>query len=139
MRLAPIVERIEATVPVLRHVDGISGLALLSEESARPGSAYVAPVAESASDNTRVGSATRQVITVRFAVVLILGGQARNRQAVSEELEAMTAAVKAGLIGWVHPDATTETTYRSGRLLRATGGQLAWQLEFQTRQQETLP
>lgn len=139
MRLSPIVELLQQQIPALRHVDGVAGLSVVKERSLAPNSAYVAPLSESAEDNSRVGGATRQVITVRFAVLLILGGQARRKDAIDESLEGMTVAVKGALVGWCHPDAISATTYRSGRLLRAADSQLAWQMDFQLRQQEMTP
>jgi len=140
VKVTPIVERIESGIRDFRKVDGLDGLAALDDQSFVPPAVFVSPLAESAQDNSRAGGgATRQVVTVTFAIVVVIAGQARHGVVVNEQLDDLTRAVKERLRGWVVPGASSETIYRRGKLLRAAGGQIAWQMDFEYRQQELSP
>ncbi len=131
MRIAPIVARLEAELRrEVRQIDGVVGLAALDEQALVLPAAWVAPERETATSAARTG-ALRQLLTQRWAVVLMLGAARRRSGDAPAEVHDLAEQVKAALVGWRHPDAVSDTIYRGGRLLRAAQGIVAWQMDFE--------
>lgn len=137
MRIGPVIDRLRAALGgQVRSVDGVAGLAALDEQGLVLPAIYVAPERETARADARSG-VLRQTITRRWAVLLLLPAAARRGGRVTEDIHDLADAVRAALIGWRHPDAVTDAAFRGGRLLRAEGGVLAWQMDFEDLEEWT--
>jgi hypothetical protein len=73
----------------------------------------------------------RQPLTFGFGVLLALRVPGAAEQRQLDELTPLRAALKAALIGWLHPAATAPCLFTAGRLLALGDGRvLWWQDEF---------
>ncbi|RMF15193.1 MAG: hypothetical protein D6757_05025 [Alphaproteobacteria bacterium] len=133
MRLAPIVDRIRANAPALKHVGGGANLAALSSAPSRTPAAFVVPVRESASANTSATMDVAQRITRRFGIIIVVrnASDARGEAALDGGLAAARAEVDAAIVGWAPEADAGLVTRASGRLLSFAAGALWWQDEYE--------
>lgn len=128
MRLQPFVDRL--TGLGLLTLGGALEYAGLKQVPALLPAGYVVPQAERAGGNDRASGAVDQRVTAELAVMLLIAGAARRDAAVSEQLEQLTAGVKARLLGWRHPDASGPTLYSGGGLVGLDANALVWAVRF---------
>ncbi|TXN60895.1 hypothetical protein [Methylobacterium sp. WL6] len=134
MIVPEIIERLlDQTAGSFGLVEGSAELASLG--SAQPISlpaAYVFISEEAASENERV-NAVLQRMEMDVSVVVITGNVSdANGAAAAQDIEPLKAAVRAALIGWQPASADDVITNVGGRLVRASGGLVWWELTFAT-------
>jgi hypothetical protein len=128
MRQQPIIDALDKLGFVQRG--GVLEYAALQSVPGNLPAAFVVPQVESAGPNRLGTGATDQRVLWSFAVVVILAAGARRPEAVSEQLEDLTAKVKATLAGWKHPDASGPTEFTDGQLVGAGAGAVSWAVRF---------
>ena len=133
MDLSLIVTRLKTELTALRSVGSCADLDAAIEGAVAMPSAFVLPLAESASDMALVGQ-TGQRIAQAFGVLHVVSNRRDGQgSAALDDLKTYRLALRAALVGWV-PDAATgePVTFRAGRLLRLDGdGRLWWMDEFE--------
>lgn len=131
MRLGPVIARLAAQCPGLRHVEGAAEYAQLVDAVLDPPCAYVLALAEDAGSNG-LANAVSQRITVRFGVLLCVRSLADATGAAGVEvLEDLRDEVRAALLGWAPADAEP-IEYAGGALLDVVDGELWWQDGWRT-------
>lgn len=132
--LQPIVDQLKP-LRLAKHIDGaIEFASLRSAPTALP-AWYAIPTRETASQNERT-STIHQRVDVRFQVVVVLSAQARNKDKVREDLKTHADAITAALLGWQHPEASSQCHYDGGALLLSDGQVIAWAVQFRTSRTE---
>lgn len=131
--IGPIAQRLsEAGVP---RVLGVLEYASLDAPPAQLPACFVVPMDENASDN-RLSGIIDQRVQVQFQVVVVVQAQAARSIRPNEELAALTAKIKASLIGWSMPGMSMPIEYGGGRLLSAGGREAVWSVRFKTAYHE---
>jgi len=129
-----IIARLKAQAsPPFALVAGSADLAALG--SARPPAlpaAYVFVSEEAAGENERV-NAVLQRMEIDVCVVVVAGNVSdAHGGAAAADSEALKRAVRAALVGWQPPSAEDVVTNVGGKLVRAAGGTVWWELTFGT-------
>lgn len=128
-------ERLRA-VPALRLIDTAAAYAALEAPPPRAQcpAAYVIELTDEAGPNGLAAGGTRQRLTERIAVVLIMDASRDARgAAAAAELRPLRQAVRRALAGWPPSEDHDALTFQAGRLIAAQGGYLAWEEQFATR------
>ena len=128
MKQQPIIDELRALG--FRQTGGVLEYAALQGVPGALPAAYVVPQGETAGPNRLGAGATDQRVEWGFAVVVILEANARRPEAVNEQLEERTDAVKRRLTGWQHPDASGPTTFTDGQLVGAGANAVSWAVRF---------
>lgn len=131
-----IVQRLAERVPELRLIDTAAAYAALEAPPARAQcpAAYVIELEETAGPQGLATGGTRQLVTERVAVVLILDAARDARGAAgAAALRPLRQAVRAALAGFAPDEAHDALTFQGGRLIAAEGGYLAWEEAFAAR------
>lgn len=119
--------------PPFALVAGSADLAALG--SARPPAlpaAYVFVSEEAAGENERV-NAVLQRMEIDVSVVVVAGNVSDvHGGAAAADSEALKRAVRAALVGWQPASAEDVVTNVGGKLVRAAGGTVWWELTFAT-------
>lgn len=123
--VSDIIARLEAIDPAtFRIVDGAAAFAAVKEKPRALPAAYVF-VKEEASDSTaRATGPVLQRVETDVAVLIIAGNVSDARgAAASADIDALKAAVRGALVGFV-PDATNgePVQHLSGQLVKFAGG-----------------
>lgn len=123
----------------LKSVDGAFTLDALGKrppQTHQLPAAFVVPVQERAGDSTIVGG-TRQRVAKQFGVLLAIGARNDPRgDSLSGQIDDLSAAVKAHLVGW-QPSAEHEPTlYRGAREYGMANAVGFWFMQFETAVQE---
>lgn len=132
--LQPIIDQLQP-LQLAKQIDGAVEFASLRNPPGRLPAWFVVPTRETASQNERT-STVHQRVDVRFQVVVVITAQARNQDKVREDLKSHVDAIKGALLGWKHPEATSECFYDGGALLAADGQVIAWAVQFRTSRTE---
>ena len=127
--LTPVVDRLKSGGCL--NVAGVLEYAGLAAPPTQLPAHFVAPDAESASENRTTGLIDQRV-ALDFRVVIVVRADARDPDRPSEDLTAAIERVVDRLIGWSHPDASDPVQYRGGSLMTAGGRLVAWGVRFRT-------
>lgn len=134
MIVAEVIARLQAqAAPKFAIVAGSADLASIGtgKPNALP-AAYVFISEEAASQNERV-NAVLQRMEIDVSVVLIAGNVGDPRGgAASADIEPLKRGVRRALVGWQPPSADDVITNVGGKLVRAAGGTVWWELIFGT-------
>ena len=129
MRLAPIVERLKANG--LTKVHCAVEFAGLKGHPGLGTNYFVIPEGWTASPSKTTG-VHDQALAEGFSVVIVMDGEARREDAVSEKVDEEEAKVIDAIAGWRHPDASRACEAASARLLSVSGTTLSWMVTFRT-------
>lgn len=122
--------------PLLRTIDTAAEYAALEAPppAARCPAAYVIELADEATANGLATGGTRQRLTERLGIVLVVASLRDGRgAAASAALRTVRQAVRAQLIGWPPGPDHDPLGYVSGALVGAERGYVVWQDVYVTR------
>jgi hypothetical protein len=122
--------------PLLRTIDTAAEYAALEAPppAARCPAAYVIELADEATANALATGGTRQRLTERLGIVLVVASLRDGRgAAASAALRTVRQAVRAQLIGWPPGPDHDPLGYVSGALVGAERGYVVWQDVYVTR------
>lgn len=122
--------------PLLRTIDTAAEYAALEAPppAARCPAAYVIELADEAAANGLITGGTRQLLTERLGIILVVASLRDGRgAAASAALRPLRHAVRAQLVGWPPGDDRDPLTYVSGALIGAERGYVVWQDVYVTR------
>lgn len=136
LTLAPIVQRLrdggalraEGLIEFVRQIEAPRALPAY----------FVVPLRERAEPNGYAGGRDQRV-SVQFGVVVVLGGDDRRREGVSDALSGATGLAIDALTGWRHPQAAAPTDYAGAELISTDNGLAMCLLTFSTRYHERKP
>lgn len=135
----PIIARLQAACPSLKkRVHGAGTFATISDRAKNYPTAYVVPEGEQAANNDLGSQKHRQLITVRFLIVLAVKGSQTGKNSVDPERIPLQE-IKHALMGWSHPMSTYATNYQGNRLLAFKAPTLWRGLTFSFRLHEEGP
>lgn len=132
MLLSELQTRVKDQLPGLRQVGTSADVVSAMAGAVTAPAAFVVPMGE---DGRDIGllSTTSQAVAQSFGVLHVVSNRRDAKVgAALDDLEALRAALKAALIGWV-PDAATgePVSFTSGKLLKFDDeGRLWWMDEF---------
>ena len=133
MDLSLIVARLQGQLTGVKSVGASADLDVAIDSTVAIPSAFVLPLAESATDMDTAGQTNQRIAQV-FGVVLVVSNKRDAKGAAAlDDLKALRLNLRTALVGWV-PDASNgePVHFRAGRLLRLDGdGRLWWIDEFE--------
>lgn len=130
MRLATIIQLLDATGAFKRVGDVLQLAALETEPTIALPAAFVVPEAESAQPNDLGSNIFEQLITSQFAVAIVVGADGARRGVARESLEELEAEVLAALAGTKVEGQDRPIVYAGARLLSIGGGRVSRLLSF---------
>lgn len=126
--IAATITRLQGQRPPFAIVEGVARFAAIRAEPPAYPAAYVLPLAETASPNTRATGGHVQQVSMSVAVVILCrAAQDPSGAAAVTDLAALRLAVRDALLGWTPDGASDGYEYTGGELLRAEGGSVWWQ------------
>lgn len=132
MLLGELQTRVKDQLPGLRQVGASADMVSAMAGAVTAPAAFVLPMGEDGKDIGLL-STTSQAVVQSFGVLHVVSNRRDARGgAALDDLEALRAALKAALIGWV-PDAATgePVSFTSGKLVKFDDeGRLWWMDEF---------
>ncbi len=101
IKVAIIASRLKEMVPELARVAGVSDLAAAKGHVTQLPAAYIMPEPERAKPNKMISGAHSQELTERFTILLLVKNVSDyGGMAAQEEIEALSARVRAAMLGW---------------------------------------
>jgi hypothetical protein len=100
IKVATIAARLMSLVPELARVAGVSDLAAAKGNVTQLPAAYIMPEPERAKPNKLMGGHSQELIE-RFTILLLVKNVSDyGGMAAQEEVEALSAKVRAAMLGW---------------------------------------
>lgn len=135
MDLSAVVARLKSQITGLKSIGASADLDAAIGGAVTTPSAYVLPLAESATEEDMLSETAETVVQV-FGVVHVLSNK-RDAQgaAALNDLATLRRNLRTALVGWVPDAASGEPVhFRGGRLLRMDGDARMWWIdEFQLK------
>lgn len=92
---------------------------------------HVVPAVESAEPNQTAGRRDQRV-TFNFSILVTVGTRLA-RGAASDELQKQVQAAKDVVVGWTHPQASSEVDLVGGRLANVSPASVTWEIRLACR------
>lgn len=129
LALKPIVEHLQANG--FKSVEGVLEAPTQADLPRALPALHVVPSIESAEPN-RMAGRRDQSVTFGFSVLVTVGTRLAQG-AVSDELVQQVKKVKDTLVGWSHPQASSEVDLLGGRLANVSPASVTWEVRLSCR------